>query len=421
MMAAMRRLLGDSDEDHLADKIIEARQQRGSRAIAQTVIVACALAVPFIVYFAVAINFEIAVAMAVLGGAVFVYQLHLLRLFRLARYRPWIDWFNATFEISVGIIVVVIVAEGQGTAYAFTGSTAYLLPMSVMLSAVRLRRRLAIYTGLLAGVAYFVIYLLYRGRIDPALLEVLPSLETWSILQRSCFFVFSGFVAFLICQLMRRSVFEFSASVQLAAKVQRTFGRHVSERVATLLVDNENDALGEERDITVMFSDIRDFTAFSEHRAPSEVVEFLGDYFAVATDVIEARDGLFNKFTGDGFMALFDDARAAAAAAVELLDGLRSLRERWGDFEHKVGVGIHSGPAIVGTIGTPTRAEYTAIGDTVNVAARIEALTKRFDADILLSEATATRLGRTALVERIDEVVVRGRREPVSIFRLVHV
>ncbi len=411
----------DPGDDALARELIRARQERGSLAIVQAGLVVIVVALPFLIYVGIAVNAELAMGLSAAAAVFCAYLVGMRWLMRRGLYRPWHDWINATLEIVVGVAVVAVDAEFQGPAYAFSSSPAYLLPTVVMASAVRLRRALSLYTGVLAGTLYLAVYLAYRDGLSPELLAALPSLETWNIVQRSCFMVFTGFVAYLICQLMRRSVVELVSSVRERLIVERTLGRHVSREVAELLVDGQS-ADGEEREVTVLFADIRKFTSFSERRAPADVVAMLNAYFDMAATAVERHGGIVNKFTGDGLMALFgapvasdEHAAQAARAGREMVDGMARLGEQW---RGRLGVGIHTGRAVVGTVGTETRAEYTAIGDAVNVAARVEQLNKDLDTEILVSEDTARALGDAATLVRIGEVQVRGRDEPVVVHRL---
>ena len=411
-------------DDALARALIRARQERGTLSMARASLIICVVAAPFIAYVAIAVNRDLGLALGGIAVGFAAYQGFMLWLIGRGLYRPWIDWLNATFEITLATGVIATDAALQGPAYAYSSSPAYLLPITVLFSAVRLRRSLSLYTGALAAVLYLALYLVVRDGIEPELLAALPSLETWNIVQRSCFFMFAGFVAYLLCALMRRSVIELVASVRQTLLVERTLGRHVSREVADVLVGAGGESPGEERDISVLFVDIRAFTTFSEASDPARVVELLNDYFTVAGRAVEAHGGIVNKFTGDGLMALFgapaahdDHARRAVAAALDTLDGLDELA-RWGPNRPRVGIGVHSGRAVVGTVGTDTRAEYTAIGDAVNLAARIEQLTKQFGADLLVSGATAAQLGDEVALDRVDEVAVRGRREPIEVFRV---
>ncbi|MCA9211707.1 MAG: adenylate/guanylate cyclase domain-containing protein [Planctomycetales bacterium] len=206
-------------------------------------------------------------------------------------------------------------------------------------------------------------------------------------------------------------------------RILETFGQHVGHKAATQILARDDKLGGTEREITVMFTDIRGFTAYSESRVAAEVVDTLNRFFSAMVDAIERHGGMVNKFLGDGLMALFgadrdasDHAIDALSAAAEMLVELETLNETL-DPPVRIGVGIHSGKAIVGSIGSTKRREYTAIGDTVNVASRIESMTKRLDVPLLISESVHTKLpvewqqklkshDRQAIVGRTTEIAV---------------
>jgi adenylate cyclase len=177
----------------------------------------------------------------------------------------------------------------------------------------------------------------------------------------------------------------------------REFSRFVNPHVVKELIAHGGlSREGESRQVTLLFSDIRGFTSLSESRTPQEVVRLLNRYFTRQVEVIFRNGGALDKFIGDCIMAIWgaplDDARNAEHAilcALEMADALEAFRKELAgpDADFDVGIGIHSGPAVVGLIGSEQRREYTAIGDTVNLASRIEGLTKGV-ARILVSEDT---------------------------------
>ena len=177
----------------------------------------------------------------------------------------------------------------------------------------------------------------------------------------------------------------------------REFSRFVNPHIVKELVAHGGlSRQGESRQITVLFSDIRGFTTLSESRTPQQVVELLNGYFGRQVEVIFRRNGALDKFIGDAIMAIWgaplDDPKHAENAihcALEMADTLQAFKQDLGELsaDFDVGIGIHSGPAVVGLIGSEQRREYTAIGDTVNLASRIEGLTKGV-ARILVSEDT---------------------------------
>lgn len=181
------------------------------------------------------------------------------------------------------------------------------------------------------------------------------------------------------------------------------------------------------RRITVLFSDIRKFTTLSEDMRPEEVVKILNEYFEKMVDIVVRHKGMVDKFIGDGLMALFgapeDDPfqeENAVNAALEMQEELRKLSEKWtaeGRLPFEIGIGINSGSAVVGELGSVQRLEYTAVGDTVNLAARLESLTKDLKADVLISESTYLALkGLPFSITRKGETCIKGRGDSVKVF-----
>lgn len=183
-------------------------------------------------------------------------------------------------------------------------------------------------------------------------------------------------------------------------RIRRMLGMVKSEAVAQLLEADPGqlDARGEEREITVLFSDIRDFTTFSEKHTPHQVVALLNSYFSATVPLIERHGGTLNQYMGDGIMVIFgapraqsDHAQRAVRAAIDVVQCVHASQETWARHDCpalRIGVGIHTGKVVVGAVGSPSRLDYTAIGDTVNSAARIEAENKRLGTEILISDAT---------------------------------
>jgi adenylate cyclase len=215
--------------------------------------------------------------------------------------------------------------------------------------------------------------------------------------------------------------------------IRRMMGMVKSEAVARALESGgaKLDLRGEQRDITVLFCDIRDFTPYSERHSPHEVVRLLNAFFAVAVPAIEAEGGTVNQYIGDAVMVLFgapqlqpDHAARAVRAAIEVVRRVHGLRDRWkelGADEFRIGIGIHTGKAVVGTVGSPRRLDYTAIGDTVNTAARIESANKELKSEILISQATFAALPedeqkRLSASATPSELSVKGKQEKLLVY-----
>ena len=206
------------------------------------------------------------------------------------------------------------------------------------------------------------------------------------------------------------------------------YGRFLPEYVVKQILENPNSFKlgGVNQTITVLFADIRGFTRLSEHAAPEKVVQLLNKYFSAMTDIIFAHGGTLDKYLGDGLMALFgaptatpQDATNALNAAVAMqrrVIGINQELSAEGFTEIGVGIGLHTGEATVGYIGSERRSEYTAIGDTVNTASRLESNSK--GGQILMSDAAArAATSRYPLTQR-DPIFVKNRAQPVPLFEV---
>jgi len=203
------------------------------------------------------------------------------------------------------------------------------------------------------------------------------------------------------------------------------FSRFVNPHVVKELVAHGGlSRAGESRQITILFSDIRGFTTLSEKRTPQQVVDLLNRYFTLQVEVIFRHGGSLDKFIGDAIMAFWgaplddpDHARHAVAAALEMGEVLQRFKKELGeeDASFDVGIGIHTGPAVVGLIGSDQRREYTAIGDTVNLGSRIEGLTKGVSR-ILVSRETKDACGDAFEFRSYGAFKVKGREQEVELF-----
>ena len=195
------------------------------------------------------------------------------------------------------------------------------------------------------------------------------------------------------------------AGLREKERLRRTFGAHVGRKAAEEILTRDPGLGGTEQEITVMFVDIRSFTARSAHLSPTKAVGLLNEFLRVMVEAVEGKHGgMINKFLGDGFMALFGIGNDNRNHADKALDAARSIQRTMGDLNAQraargedaiqIGIGINTGPAIVGSIGSPERMEFTVIGNTVNVASRIEALNKTLMTSLLLSKDTRDALQR---------------------------
>lgn len=211
-------------------------------------------------------------------------------------------------------------------------------------------------------------------------------------------------------------------------KVKSLFSKFHGSSVTDDLMQGSVGLGGQKKDVIVFFSDIRGFTSFSEKRSPEEVVEMLNEYFGVMVGVINKHGGVVDKFIGDAIMAIWgapksspNDPTMAMTACLEMRKGLNTLNElriSRGQPPIMIGMGLHAGPAISGTIGSDERMEYTVIGNTVNTASRIEASTKAFGADLLVTDDVLAKVGDAFKVEYAGAAEVKGRSEAIKMYKV---
>jgi|SRR5919199_108993 class 3 adenylate cyclase/HAMP domain-containing protein len=214
-------------------------------------------------------------------------------------------------------------------------------------------------------------------------------------------------------------------------KTLESFERFVPEKFLRIIasdgIENIQVGVASTRTITILFADIRSYTSMSEQMTPLETFALLNDYLACMGQVINDAGGFIDKYIGDAIMALFEDETAGCAlkAAVAMQQALKAFNEQRLCQEQptiEIGIGIHRGEVVMGTIGFTSRIESTAIGDAVNVAARVEGLTRKYDRPILVTESVVATLRypdafNLQLVD--DSVKVKGKSEPVAIYELI--
>lgn len=211
-------------------------------------------------------------------------------------------------------------------------------------------------------------------------------------------------------------------------KIKNIFTKFHGSVITDTLMDQEDLRKGKTCDAVVFFSDIRGFTDFSQSRSPEEVVSMLNSYFEVMVGIINKHGGVVDKFVGDAIMAVWgapnsteDDARNAVLACLEMRKALAELNEERianGETPIMMGMGLHAGKVVSGTIGSNDRLEYTVIGDTVNTASRIESSTKAFGTDLLISEEVVRKTEDQFLVTFAGSTKVKGKDAPLKLAKV---
>jgi len=233
----------------------------------------------------------------------------------------------------------------------------------------------------------------------------------------------------------RDEVAELSVTVNEMAKgleerdrVKETFNKFHNKEIAEKLLSGEVKLGGERKEATIFFSDVRGFTGMSETMEPEQVVEMLNEYMTRMVAIIRAHGGIVDKYVGDAIMALWgvpigkpDDTvnavRACLAMRAELAK-LNELRISRGQHALKIGMGLNTGPVIAGNIGSTEKMEYTVIGDSVNLASRMESMTKEYGTDLLIPQAILDRVKGQFVFEKCKSAKVKGKSQEIEIYKV---
>ena len=219
-------------------------------------------------------------------------------------------------------------------------------------------------------------------------------------------------------------------NISAEKRVRSTMARYMDPAVAEQVVESDKDLLGgRSTTATLLFTDIRGFTPITEQLGPQATVAMLNEYFTLMVDCIQAEGGMLDKFIGDAIMAAFglpqpseDDEDRAVRCAIAMIRSLMTWNQErvaLGKPVIDMGVGLNTDNVVVGNIGSPKRMDFTVIGDGVNLAARLESACKQYSARILVSELTVNRLKGVYRTREVDQVVVKGKTEPVAVHEVL--
>jgi len=330
-------------------------------------------------------------------------------------------YVGAFIETSLPSLVLVVHMNNMGAVPALGFVAPLLYFVFIILSTLRLDFWLSTFTGFVAAAE-----LLGLALFHPAARATVgdPMLAAAFLISRSAVIFACGVLAGAVGVQLRR---QFEASIAAATArdhVTNLFGQHVSPQVVDRLLAAGSTRSSDTRQVAVMFVDIRGFTAAARTRTPQEVVDRLDAAFTVLVEIVDHNGGIVNKFLGDGFLALFgaplddpDAPRRAVTAAREMLAAIEQHNVR-SDWPLRIGIGLHLGHVVAGNVGSPRRKEYTVIGDTVNLASRIEGLNKEFGSQFLISDTVKQAIGQDVDAIPLGDVPVRGYEQPVRVWRL---
>jgi adenylate cyclase len=377
-------------------------------------------------------NFKsfLTIVLSVLGLGLAFLTVEWIMLNRLIKEQrrayPLLPYLSALVETCIPLAALLITAQYVGPAYALLTPAPFVYPLFIVLSTLRLDFKLSVFTGAVAAIQYWTVSLFYLrfSETTPDMAPILLSPPPHVL--KGLLLLLTGIAAGLVTVQIKKRLLKSFEIVEERNRISRTFGEYVSPIVMNKLLTLKPDLRSEKREVCVMFLDIRDFTSFAEKRNPEEVVNYLESLFEFMIEIVNRHHGVINKFLGDGFMAVFGaplseggDCLNGVAAAREILVRVDQEVARGNVLPTTVGIGLHAGEAVTGSIGSSLRKEYTVIGDVVNLASRIEKLNKRFHSRLLVSENVWQSLAENSSdAIPMGNVQVQGRESGISIYQL---
>lgn len=334
-------------------------------------------------------------------------------------------YLNATFEVSLLSTLIIFIIHNSNQLIILHTPATLTYFIFIILSTLRLNFFHSVFVGILSASEYILIssVLFYNSDAMPSALFFNSRIQ---FLGQGLMMITVGIASGFVAGMIREKI---QASLKLSKEKNEVidlFGQQISPQIAREIIGDKTGMTGVRRKVCVMFLDMRNFTPFSEHRQPEEVVAFLNHLFEYMIEIVENQHGIINQFLGDGFMATFgaplpdpDSCTHATKAAAEILTRTQLEIEAGHIPETRLGIGIHFGEAVTGNIGSKMRRQYSITGSVVILASRIENLTKNLNSRLLISESVYREL--TVDIARsftsLGDVRVKGSEKTINIFQ----
>jgi len=336
----------------------------------------------------------------------------------------FLSYINALFEISVPSAAIIILSLNIVPVAALVSPVLLLYFLFIILSSLELDPRLSFFTGAVAAVEYVSIsYYLTNFEVH----SNIPVLDLpFTFLARGVMLLMSGVIAGIVSLQIRKGILKSYNAMEERNELEKVFGQQVSKEIVDEFVTNKMKIVNRTRDACIMFLDIRNFSKFCEGKTSEEINSYQNITLGFMIDVVNKYGGIVNQILGDGFMATFGAPiqkesyiKDAVDASLEIISSLNNKNEIKEIPFTNVGIGLHAGEVITGNVGTSARKQYSVIGNTVIMAARLEQLNKDYNSQVLVSKEVLNKLtSNNFRVESLGSVKVKGRTVPVEIYKL---
>jgi len=338
-------------------------------------------------------------------------------------YSPSIKYINTFLQVTLVSAAIAFDNIAQGPAYALSSMPPMAYALVPMITAFRLQPLLGLFAGIVAGVEFLLIYLFLISP-DAELVAQIPSLGLDVTMMKVIILIALGVASALAARSLKNYFINYGKSLEIQTRMKHNFGRFVSPEIVERINDSEDGIIESDiQEAAILFGDIRGFTAFTSQNDAKITTKLLNDFFEIVCKCVEEEGGMVNKFIGDGYMALFgvysdsdSSCEAAARAAIRIRDESNQLLAPLG---LSAGSAANYGEIITGEVGSSGRCEFTAIGQPVNLAARLESLNSALGTSILVSQTFMQKIPADKFkVASKGDQNIKGLRSPVSVYEI---
>lgn len=325
------------------------------------------------------------------------------------------QYLASAFEIIILSFIMFSVVIQHPDYNVLESPAVFVYFIFIILSTLRLNFGLSLFCGVLSAVSYVIVALGEYHHFDT------------DDSGRTLILFLSGIAAGLVAREIRKGINSSVREAEKRHRVESLFGQQISPEVAEKMLENDGRIESKRMDVAVMFIDIRNFTTFAAGRTPEEIVQYQNAFFSIVVNTIARHQGIVHQFLGDGCMATFgaplpldNPSQKAVSSAMEILQQLEIASSNGKIIPTRVGIGIHTGEAVTGNIGTEKRQQYSVTGSVVIMASRIEQLNKELHSQLLVSEEVLRSIDGAGVKTRMyKDISIKGFGEPVSVYQVV--
>lgn len=325
------------------------------------------------------------------------------------------QYLNSSFEIGLLSFIMYSVARQHPYYNVLQSPAVFVYFLFIILSTLRLNFMLSFFNGALAAGSYVILSFGVYHHFDT------------NDSGRTLVLLLCGIAAGLVARQIRKGVNSSVREAERRHRVESLFGQQISHEIAEKMLENDGRIESKRMDVAVMFIDIRNFTVFAADRTPEEIVQYQNAFFTIVIKTVARYNGIVHQFLGDGCMATFgaplpldNPSQKAVSAAMEILEKLETASVNGAIIPTRVGIGIHTGEAVTGNIGTESRQQYAVTGSVVIMAARIEQLNKEFQSQLLVSDEVIRSIDNPRFETRLyKDIHLKGFEHAVSVHQVV--